>query len=406
MKVLFVPFPQGNIAHYIPLLALSRMLHGSSVQAAFLLSPQMAELASHAGVEVLDIRHEGFRSELLAYGRYGPDVVVDDCSFQTTGFATALSRIPRITIQRTGYLPGAVPRNKTHRNSGGCSESELALLTRSMPDVTFMGLPQPSTFADLFRAEVSIIPSISSTEVLPPSVEDDPAYVFSGPLLLEDRLIHTFTARGLDLSKSRDFLSLETFFDSHAQRKRVYATFGTLARPPAALLECLKYLLSNDIAVVTSIKLDNLVKGSEHLYYYAPYLPMHFVCSNVDLMVHHCGSGTYQYPLLHEVPAITVGTMCYDRDDIAVRLAELGVSVHLPAPEEDPGFVGAFKAAIERYLDASGRLIEETKRRIGLLKEEMVRTSAAFDFATLLQSTVRTYASKASARQSAGEFSH
>jgi hypothetical protein len=112
---------------------------------------------------------------------------------------------------------------------------------------------------------------------------------------------------------------------------------------------------------------------------------MHFVCARADLMVHHCGSGTYHYPLLHGLPSITVGTQKYDRDDVAVRLEELGVSVHIPAPEECQRFVETFKSAVRRYFDPSGELMSWTKDQIETLRLEIERTVSAFDFAEVLR---------------------
>src|SRR5262245_3387940 len=110
MNVLFVPFPEGNIAYYIPLIALNNMLSESSIKTAFLVNQHWQQLLKQNGLNVLDVAHDGFRSEMEAYGRFDPDVVVDDFSCFTTGFATKLAEIPRIAIQRTGWFPGSKAR--------------------------------------------------------------------------------------------------------------------------------------------------------------------------------------------------------------------------------------------------------------------------------------------------------
>ncbi len=65
---------------------------------------------------------------------------------------------------------------------------------------------------------------------------------------------------------------------------------------------------------------------------------MHKACSHVDFMVHHCGSGTYSYQLMHQVPAIILGSRLYDRDEIAIRLNELGAACYLSADLEEGFF--------------------------------------------------------------------
>src|ERR671938_606149 len=87
MKILFVPGPKDLVAHYLPLLALNRMLGGTSFETAFLVPRSNHGTMRQFGVNVLDIDHIGFRTEVLAYKKFKPDVVVDDTSV-TTGYAT------------------------------------------------------------------------------------------------------------------------------------------------------------------------------------------------------------------------------------------------------------------------------------------------------------------------------
>jgi UDP:flavonoid glycosyltransferase YjiC (YdhE family) len=115
---------------------------------------------------------------------------------------------------------------------------------------------------------------------------------------------------------------------------------------------------------------------------------MHYLCSNVELVVHHCGSGTYHYPIIHNVPTITIGTKSYDRDDVAARLEELGISIHIPAPDECEDFVGRFKEAVRSYFDESGAFIEAKKRNIDRFKREIEETSSSFNFSELIAGQV------------------
>jgi hypothetical protein len=387
MKVLFTSHLPPHIAHEIPLLALDKLLENSGIETAFLAPSSEHEFLRRMGAQVLNVDHIGFRTEMEAYGEFAPDVVIDDASF-TTGFATTLSKIPRIAIQRSGMFPGTVPRNPRHRHS--MRTADVQEIIQSLPDVTVLGLPQPESFADLFNAPLKIVPGIRSIELLPEPVKNDPSYIFSGPLLLDD-LVITRTksvSHDFDADAAAKRAELEQFFAANRERPIVYATFGTTAKANAPIPYCMRYLLSNHIALVTNIKVDGLNPRQRELYCYQPYVPMHFVCSQVDLMIHHCGSATYQYPILHELPTLTIGTKCYDRDDVAVRLEELGTSVHLPAPDEHPNFVRLFQEAIQRYFDPGGDFRQQKKERIALLNQETRQTMAAFNFPQVLQQAI------------------
>src|SRR5947209_20161858 len=170
MRVLFVPMAGGGPAHLIPLLALNKMLAGDpSFETAFLVPRTLHEYLGRFGVEVVDVDYRGwfrngFRTEMLAYNRLSPAVVVDDTSI-STAFASRLAKIPRVTIQRTGSFPLGTPRNKNHRHI-------LRFVDlKKLPDVTFLGLRQPTSFADLFEAELKIVPGVRSIEVLPPQLQ-------------------------------------------------------------------------------------------------------------------------------------------------------------------------------------------------------------------------------------------
>lgn len=387
MKVLFVPMPEGGIAHLIPLLALNRMLNDTSIQTAFLVVAEAREFLRRLGINVLDIGHRsfgdnGFRTELRAYMKYEPDVVVDDASL-ATGLATTLAHVPRVTVQRTGMFPGVAPRNKDYSHSIRVLGS-----IGNLPDVTFLGVPQPRAFSDLFKAEMKIVPGIPSIEVLPPPLRDDPTYFFSGPLLMDDYLMPQTGEQAWNdecVGSLSNFDPLRDFFEKHHGRRIIYATFGTTAKPDAALLDGLRYLLAEGFAVVSSMKMEGLCPLQQELYYFAPYLPMRFICAHAHLVIHQCGSGTYHYPIMGHVPTITIGTRCFDREDVAQRLVELGVSVHLPGPEERTDFLSLFRHAIEDYFAGDGARLREKKQRLVAINEEIESISSAFDFAQVLR---------------------
>jgi UDP:flavonoid glycosyltransferase YjiC (YdhE family) len=385
MRVLFVPFPTAPISHVLPLLALDTMLRDSDIETAFLLPRGGHPIVSQVTDCVLDIDHQGFRTEMEAYAKFAPDVVVDDAS-PTTLHAARLTNTPRVAIQRTGMFPGTVPRHAHHRHSMGLQVDQMA-------DVTFMGLEQPKSFADLFEARIKIVPGIRTIEALPPAVRDDPSYVFAGPLIMPDYMVDQVGY--LDSARRApagvEFKSLNPVLEFLARQRghqKVYLTFGSVARAMPVIFDCIRWLLDQGIAVVTSVKVDELTDRQRELYYHAVYLPLHLVCSNIDLAIHHCGSATYHYPILHNVPAITIGTLCYDRDDVAARLEELGASEHIPSPEECPDFAERFRAAVERYFDTATGVRRRRTEQVARLRQEIAATQAAFDFEDVLESAL------------------
>jgi UDP:flavonoid glycosyltransferase YjiC (YdhE family) len=374
---------QGGLAHLLPLVALNEMLANTPVETAFLVPRQQHALLKERGVPILDIDHQGFRSEIPAYKKYKPDVVIDDASL-TTGAATIFTGVPRVAIQRTGMFRGDVPRNPKHGHSMAISAADLK---NKWAGIAYLGLPEPKVYSDLFEAPYKIVPGIPSIEVLPTALQNDPTYFFAGPLVMDDYLVGSMAGgnNGFSLNSSKNFAPLQEFFERNRDRKRVYVTFGTVAKPTQEVSDCLQFLMNNGIAVVSSIKLKDLSEAHQALYYHAPYLPMHYVCSNVDVMVHHCGCGTYQYPVMHEVPSIVVGTQCHDRDDVGMRLEELGTAIYLPGPQENEDFVSDFKRAVEQYFQDSSRLIKEKKKNLAALNQEVERTVKDFNLEYVLQ---------------------
>ena len=384
MKVLFVPMLQGGLSHLLPLMALNKMLAGTAIETAFLVPSDQHLLLKERGVPILSIDHKGFRTEIPAYKKFAPDVVVDDASL-STGAATLFTGVPRVAIHRTGMFPGDVPRNPKHGHSMHISPADLKSKWKGL---AHLGLPEPQIYSDLFRAPYKIVPGIPSIEILPPALQNDPTYFFAGPLVMDDHLVGNISSGdkyGFTLKNSKNLAPLQEFFERHRDRSRIYVTFGTVARATQEVRDCLQFLLNKGLAVVSNITLNNLSEAHQELYYYAAYLPMHYVCSNVDVMVHHCGCGTYQYPVIHEVPQIIIGTQCFDRDDVGMRLEDLGTAVYLPGPQENENFVNDFKRTVEQYFADSGRLIKEKKKNLATLNEEVERTVSNFNFESVLQ---------------------
>jgi hypothetical protein len=106
-------------------------------------------------------------------------------------------------------------------------------------------------------------------------------------------------------------------------------------------------LVKRGYAIITTVFPPYEVDKSKIFYH--PFFPLHFVSENVDLIIHHCGSGMYHYPLLHLKPAITLSTQCYDREDVALQLQDLHLSVHVPSPYDDSDYMKIFMGTIDKF---------------------------------------------------------
>ncbi len=380
MRVLFVPMAPAPItassiithryitpiSHIVPLLALRRLLP-RSVETAFLVTAPQHRRSRK--IRVLDIDHRGeLHTELAAYREFKPDVVVDDYSL-TTAVATATTGTPRVTLARTGIFREYVPRDHRH---GHTLEIALAAADRS-------GLPSWQHVSDLFTAALSIITGIPSIELLPAGCRADPTYVFGGPLLLpaSDRTAHGFAPEGLTRA------DITAFHDRHRRAKRplVFLTAGTNWKPEALRTVVIR-LLERGMAVLSTCVIDDVKTSLLELYCGARFMSMHDACARADVVVHQCGNGTYHYPLIHGVPMVTIGSGFFDRDDVAVRLEELGVSIHVPDCDDEVrvgGIVEAVVASIGRKRSA------EYRRSVAPLQQEMREVGGAFNFERLLR---------------------
>jgi hypothetical protein len=315
--------------------------------------------------------------------------VVDDASL-TTLYSAHITKKPRVAIQRTGMFPGARPRRKNQRYQ----LDKLIPIDKYKGYRNTMGLPEIKNYTDLFDAEMKIVPGINTIEVLPDHLQSDPTYVFCGPLVIDDFFLGVdFNPKGKAGSgKLYDYEPLESFFNANKNRFKVLFTYGTIALPTQSIFNAIKYLFDNNAAVVTSTKLPELNKSQQELCFYAKYLPMNYVCANVDMMIHHCGNGTYQYHILHQLPSITIDTEFQDRIDVALRLEELGVNCHLPSPEECEDFLLLFKQTFDKYVESSSSFYLNTaKKKLSELKKETNRVSTAFDFESILNQAVERF---------------
>jgi UDP:flavonoid glycosyltransferase YjiC (YdhE family) len=388
MKVLFAPCtdalqPQLILPHLIPLVALASRLDPREYQTTFLAPKCFHHSLRSLGHHVQDIDydvHHPFRGELMAYEQFRPDLVVDDMS-TTALLSTSLAGIPRIAIRRTGIFPGVAPRNSAHRHS---------LMYPSLTDrfencEEICGVPQPKTFADIFASAASIVPGTRSVEILNSVSNASLHYWFSGPLILPDKSVYELSG-GNHLETTK---ALSSFVDVNSRRKIVFLTSGTMLNGWNLLLDVVCHIIQSGGAVVSNIDVHGIEPSLRERYFFSPFLPLHEVCSSAHFMIHHCGSGTYQYQLLHLLPSICIGSGCYDRDDVAARLEELGVAKYVPSPEENPDFLSQFRMHYDECADVAGAWYANAKHQLAQLKAESERTSAAFDFGAVLHAAVR-----------------
>ncbi|MCG8339737.1 MAG: hypothetical protein MI674_00460, partial [Cytophagales bacterium] len=52
-------------------------------------------------------------------------------------------------------------------------------------------------------------------------------------------------------------------------------------------------IITPEVAVITNVNIGEIPQQQKDLYFYSSFLPMHYVCSRVTLVFHHCDSGTF-----------------------------------------------------------------------------------------------------------------
>jgi UDP:flavonoid glycosyltransferase YjiC (YdhE family) len=333
----------------------------SSCVAAFLLPQRHWDFFRRRGADVLNIDHDELKTQMIAHAQFKPDVVVDDLSF-TTAFARQVKPFPRVTIQRTGSFPGEMTPAPDREHSA-------APALKSLPDLSRLGLAKPTRISDLVTAEAVIVPGIRSVEVLPPHLHGDPRYFFSGPLVIDDS--HP--------------AEVEAFLARHAAAQIVLFTFGTIARASPHIEALIVRLLEQGRAVISTVAVAGVAGDRSAAFFHGEFLPLQRICARAALMIHHCGSGTSQYPVLFNLPSITLSTGCHDREDVALRLQSLGASRHLDRTVGQAGYDTRFDEAVQTYLDPTSQALRSARAVLSRLKQEAQLTAAAFDFPRVLE---------------------
>lgn len=307
---------------------------------------------------------------------FSPNIIIEDLNIETSLFSEN-NNISRISIQRTGIFRSSNPlkRNILHTHS---IEKDLIgfkrkrILSFKTPindnfdinDKDYFLANQPFSQRNIFDSQVKIIPGIPQIEVLPKALDIE-SYFYSGPLLLDDNINDKI------LCKLNCFLHLYRF------HKKVFLTNGLIEKD--SIRDIFIILIKKGYAIITTIFPPYDLDKSRVLY--NNYLPLHFVISNVDLVIHHCGSGMYHYPLIHGKPSITLGTQCYDREEIALRLDELNLSKHTPSYYDDDEYIDKFVENMD-YFETTGGC---DKEYMDCVKNKIINTINSFDIKNVIK---------------------
>ena len=395
MKALFVPYFNGGKSHQIPLYVLSqRYFKNVSTIYAFLLPKYDHRSFASKGVNTLgvDFSEETdenitsyskavslFNKTAQAITSFSPDFVIEDLSFMNG--VIAQHNIPTVSIQRTGMFRSIDPilRNPCHGHSMEKQVNNQFNCCFTAPSKTLEHLDIATSGAivnakelvrnQLLQAKVKLIPGIPSIEKLPDDVKQPESYFYTGPLTMKDNP----TA---PLSKQ-----LASFFSYHNDRKIAFVTTGLIDR--SEVFPIIQHLLEKDYAIITTVPYFPADNQQNQLFFNA-FLPLNLVCSRVDLVIHHCGSGMYHYPLLHLKPTITIGTQCYDREDVALCLEQLGISKHTPSPYDDALYLEKFIQHVDTFEQNSLCNFDILNQ----LREEVINTMLGFNMQKVIEYTL------------------
>lgn len=392
MKLLTIPTVSGGDSHLIPVYVLHQRYfrRDSTLDNYFLLEKnkslpfiqnnlKLVDLDynfENAGeLSYLEIRNILFQKELEAFKKIQPSIIIEDSCFSSPLIAEKMN-VPRISFHRTGFFRSINERlrirNHCHSFEKGEGDKRAATIMDFISPANWTGTPRcdEDYLRNYLKAKTKIVPGIRSIEVLPDELSNDESYFFSGPLLVEDNPSEVLMGE------------LNKFFSINAQRKKAFITTGLIDR--TSIVDHIEYLLKRNYAVISTLK-HEVSADQQNSFFYNRFLPLNLICAKVDIFIHQCGNGIYHYPILNEKPSITVGTQCYDREDVALRLQQLGVSKHIPHPEDNKNYLSLFAEAIEEFEKGSLTDFETLKK----LKDEIYETMLSFDARKLIDFTLK-----------------
>jgi len=351
MNILSIPYFAGGLSHFIPLYVLHHkyIKYNTEVRNEFLVNNHLQNFLITRGVNSVPIDYFTEDDSRLissdytkmskyvlekqreAYLAVKPTLIIEDTSLSSPLIAEK-NKIPRISIQRTGVFRSINERyrnnNHVHSMEKGnyTKESDFILNSKNTDNSIFS--ESDIHFLELYsKPKAKIIPGIPSIECLPNDIEYRESYFYSGPLIIEDKPSKKLSSR------------LDKFLMENKQKPIVFITTGTVDKTP--IEKYLEFFVKRNYAVITTCSHELNQVYSECIFY-KKLLPLNYICSISNLVIHQCGSGMYHYPIMNRTPSLTIGTQCYDREDIALRLEELGVSAHIPHPNDNSNFWDIF----------------------------------------------------------------
>ena len=357
MEILTIPYFTGGLSHLIPLYVLQQrhLRKISGINNQFLVESNSQRFLLMQGIQCVPMNYI-FEENLImsnnfskineyvlemqkkAYDTVKPSLIIEDTSCFTPLIAEK-NHLPRISIQRTGIFRSIDKRyrNLKHRHSleKGSNIGKPVSSSNSYNSEVSISNDSDLCFLQQYaKPKVKIIPGISTIECLPKNIESRESYFYSGPLLVLDKPSNDLSNR------------LNDFLNINQQKSIVFITTGTIDRTP--IEKFIEFFVKRNYAVITTCNCEiNEVYKQE--VFYNKLLPLNYICGISNLVIHQCGSGMYHYPLMKRVPFLTIGTQCYDREDIALRLQELGVSGHIPHPDDNPNYWNIFLEMVNRF---------------------------------------------------------
>lgn len=385
MNILTIPYISGGLSHLIPLYILEmryvRKIRGinnfflvnNNVQSFFKMQNISCVPINYSLEEKIvknnnpDLMREYLiENEKKAFDLVNPKIIIEDNSFTTTLIAEK-NNIPRVSIQRTGIFRSIDKkfRNKSHVHS--MQKGSNIKRAEFLPNINDIDISYSKDISHLHffqkysNPKVKIIPGIPSIERLPYNIENEDSYFYSGPLIPMDKPSRNLSDK------------LDNFLNNNKEKKIVFITTGTIDKTP--IDRYIEFFVKQNYAVITTCDYQINKKYSKEIFF-SRLLPLNYICSISNLVIHQCGSGMYHYPIINKVPSITIGTQCFDREDIALRLQELEVSAHIPHPEDNEDYWNIFLDVIDLY--EKNNLINY--EMIDALNKEIDITTENFNF--------------------------
>lgn len=387
MNILTIPYIAGGLSHLIPLYVLQQRYLRSNIgiQNQFLVNSNSQSFLMMQGVNcvpidyvfeenlitsnnLLKINECVIEMEKKAYEIVKPSLIIEDTACFTPLIAEK-NHLPRISIQRTGIFRSIDKRyrNPKHVHSlqkGSNSGESLSFSSSYDSEVSLYNDSELCLLKQYTKPKAKIIPGIATIERLPDNIENKESYFYSGPLVVLDKPSKNLSVR------------LDEFVNNNKQKPIVFITTGTIDRTP--IENFIEFFVKRNYAVITTCNCEINEKYKQEIFY-NKLLPLHYICGISNLVIHQCGSGMYHYPIMNRVSSLTIGTQCYDREDIALRLQELGVSGHVPHPDDNPDYWNIFLEMIDRFeknmlvnFDIMDKLRDEINETMSNFKMEKV----------------------------------